>query len=275
MRRGTRSMTAVATLAVALTTGIGSAAATTDSTAPTRLALQEAGVSPGAPGVAVPDRGRTVHAGGHSITYPAAATTSRAINDHTRVFDGRHFDQVVQSTGQDDVRMLTVLTDRSAPTTYDYTFDGQQLRALDDGYVGVFDVETGEPVALIEPAWAKDANGTAVPTRYEIDGSTLTQVVDVDEHTAFPVVADPSVKFHWWGVDVHYNWRETTVTATGAAGCALVAAGIPDPTLSKVVSFSCGAVALWAKTAAGAGKCIAMKKAWVGPLIPWYWSCQH
>jgi hypothetical protein len=202
-------MTAVATLAVALTTGIGSAAATTDSTAPTRLALQEAGVSPGAPGVVVPDRGRTVHAGGLSITYPAAATTSRAINDHTRVFDGRHFAQVGQSLGQDDVRMLTVLADADAPTRYDYSFAGHELRELGDGYIGVFDAETGEPVAVIEPAWAKDAHGRAVETRYEIDGSTLTQVVDVDESTAFPVVADPSVSSHWWGWQIRFSRAET------------------------------------------------------------------
>lgn len=275
MRRGTRTITAVAATALALTTGIGSAAATNDTTAPARLALQQAGVSPGQPGVSLPERGSTVQAGDLSITYPAAATTSRAIDRHTRVFDGRHFDQVVQSTGQDDVRMLTVLTDRSAPTTYDYSFSGEKLEPVADGYVAVLDGQSGEPVAIIEPAWAKDADGKPVATHYEVDGSTLTQVVDVDESTAFPVVADPSVKFHWWGVDVHYNWRETSLTATGAAGCALVATWIPDATLSKVVAFSCGAVALWAKTAKSRGKCIAMKKAWVGPLIPWYWSCKH
>lgn len=27
--------------------------------------------------------------------------------------------------------------------------------ALDEGYVGVFDSDTGEPVAVIEPAWAQ------------------------------------------------------------------------------------------------------------------------
>lgn len=267
MRRGTRATTAVATLAVALTTGVGSAAATTDSTAPTRLALQEAGVSTGAPGVAVPERGRTVRTGDLSITFPGAAATSRAVNDHTRVFDGRHFDQVVQSTGQDGVRLLTVLTDRSAPTTYDYSFDGQQLRALDDGYVGVFDAETGEPVAVIEPAWAKDAHGRAVETRYEIDGSTLTQVVDVDESTAFPVVADPSVSSHWWGWQIRFSRAETGRIAAGGAVCAAVLSGVPW------AGLSCRVVSLWATSAVAMNKCVAVNKFKTGQLVPWYWGC--
>src|SRR5690606_33551827 len=47
-------------------------------------------------------------------------------------------------------------------------------------------------------AWARDAEGRDVPTRYEVDGTTVTQVV---EHTAegivHPVVADP-----WLGIDL-------------------------------------------------------------------------
>lgn len=267
MRRGTRTMTAVATLAVALTTGIGSAAATTDSTAPARLAMQAAGVSAGAPGVTVPDRGSTVQAGDLTITYPTAASTSRAINAHTRVFDGRHFDQVVQSLGQDDVRMLTVLADASAPTRYDYSFAGHQLRELDEGYVGVFDSDTGEPVAVIEPAWAKDANGAAVRTRYEINGSTLTQVVDVDRNTAFPVVADPSVSGHWWGWQIRFNRAETGRIAAGGAVCAAVLSGVPW------AGLSCRVASLWATSAVAMNKCVAVNRFKTGQLVPWYWGC--
>ncbi len=53
-----------------------------------------------------------------------------------------------------------------------------------------------QEVATIGAAWAVDANGAAVPTRYEIDGTTLTQVVETDATTAYPVVADPS--WWWW-----------------------------------------------------------------------------
>lgn len=264
MRRGTRTITAVVTLAVGLTTGVGSAAATADPTGSTRLALQVAGVSAGAPGVALPDRGSSVRVGDLSIRYPLASQRSRSVDRHTKVFEGRHFDQVVQSTGQDDVRLLTVLTDRSAPTTYDYAFDGQQLRALDEGYVGVFDAETGQPVALIEPAWAKDANGNAVGTRYEVDGSTLTQVVDITADTAFPVVADPTVKRHWWGQELRLNKSETMRLAAGGGSCSWI----------PYIGVACRVLAVWASSALALHKCLAVKQVWGAPAIPWYWSCR-
>lgn len=51
-------------------------------------------------------------------------------------------------------------------------------------------------IATIDTPWAVDANGNQVPTHYEISGSTLTQVIQTDSNTAFPVTADPSAK--WW-----------------------------------------------------------------------------
>ena len=50
----------------------------------------------------------------------------------------------------------------------------------------------GSIKSVIDPAWVKDANGKPVDTHYEVDGSSLIQVVDFDENTAFPVVADPT-----------------------------------------------------------------------------------
>lgn len=49
---------------------------------------------------------------------------------------------------------------------------------------------------IFEPAWAKDANGESLNSYYKIEGNSLIQVVDFDENTAFPVVADPS----WWQI---------------------------------------------------------------------------
>ena len=41
------------------------------------------------------------------------------------------------------------------------------------------------------PAWAKDANGTPVQTHYELDGSTLKQVVETDTDTSFLLRTEP------------------------------------------------------------------------------------
>lgn len=42
---------------------------------------------------------------------------------------------------------------------------------------------------------AVDAAGNAVDTRYEVHGQSLVQVIDIDDTTTFPVVADPDFIF--------------------------------------------------------------------------------
>lgn len=234
-------------------------------------ALARARVGTGSAGLTLPTSGDTVRTGDLTIRYPRAAGRSRALDSYTRVFDGSRFDQVVQSTGGGDLRMLTVIAGQSSPTRYSYTFEGRTLRAVGQGYIAVY--RRGEPTAVIAPAWAVDARGRSVPTRYVVNADTLTQVVDVSADTAFPVVADPYVKRSWWGFSVQFTWRETGLMATGSAGCAAVASLIPDPTVSKVVAVSCGLVSVWANAARSRGKCIAIKRPWVGPIVPWYWSC--
>ena len=95
---------------------------------------------------------------------------------------------------ENGVQMLTTIANADAPTRYAYTLDlepGQHIKLVDDGAV-VLD-EDGVIQLTVASAWAKDALGADIPTRYEVNGSTLTQVV---EHTsvegvAYPVVADP------------------------------------------------------------------------------------
>lgn len=97
---------------------------------------------------------------------------------------------VVHDTGS--LQVATVIDDASAPTRYDYPIDvpaGARLEASDAGAV-VVDA-SGEVLGSFAAPWAKDADGRDVPTRYEVDGQTLTQVVQHDAGFAYPIVADP------------------------------------------------------------------------------------
>ncbi len=51
-----------------------------------------------------------------------------------------------------------------------------------------------QQLAKVGVPWAIDAKGKALPTRYELSGETLTQVVDL-RGAVFPVTADPAL---WW-----------------------------------------------------------------------------
>lgn len=47
-------------------------------------------------------------------------------------------------------------------------------------------------VATLSAPWAVDANGDQLATHYVVDRDSLVQVIDIQEETVFPVVADPS-----------------------------------------------------------------------------------
>jgi len=112
-------------------------------------------------------------------------------------------DLAVQATEQ-GVRALITIKDASAPHTYAFPVEGPEgsrlVTAAEYG-MGV-EYDTGEVLlvaadgvtvlGLFDAPWATDANGAPVPTHYEVSGTSLTQVVEFDQHTAFPVVADPS-----------------------------------------------------------------------------------
>ncbi|MEI6624133.1 MAG: hypothetical protein WCP28_19745 [Actinomycetes bacterium] len=103
---------------------------------------------------------------------------------------------VVQPTDS-GVRFMTVINDASAPGEYSYDLtvpDGASAALTDSGGV-LISTGDGSEVARVSPPWAKDTNGVALPTHYELSGNTLTQYVNL-AGAAFPVVADPVGPFH-------------------------------------------------------------------------------
>ena len=93
----------------------------------------------------------------------------------------------------------------------------------------------GEPIALIDQAWAKDADGNPVATHYEVNGDSITQVVDATPTARFPVIADPRIRYTWYGFSVDFTRHETNVLAAGFTACTVMAVAVPDPTVSKVM----------------------------------------
>lgn len=162
------------------------------------------------------------------------ATTSRIPG--VVVYDNRNGSSTVPVVGEDgEVRINTVIDNASAPRTYNYALElagGTSLASNEDGSVDVTNPD-GSFAARIAPPWAKDANGNAVPTRYVVEGTVLTQIVDFDSATAFPVVADPSVittTYTYSRADVERMW--STYQAMGTI-CNLV------PGLNYMASLLC------------------------------------
>ncbi|MFS0654042.1 hypothetical protein [Bacillus sp. 179-C3.3 HS] len=109
----------------------------------------------------------------------------------------------VQPT-KDGLKSLIQINNQHAPKEYRFDMNlpkGSKLvsaaeylgKEFDTGEVYVVN-EKNMITSIFSPAWAKDANNHDVPTRYETEGNTLIQVVEFNENTAFPIIADPD-----WG----------------------------------------------------------------------------
>ena len=83
--------------------------------------------------------------------------------------------------------------------------------------------------------WAADAAGVSVPTRYEVRGDTVVQVVDFTQAHAFPVVADPN----WWQLSI----SAAVGVAVGTA--AAIALKIPSWGVAIAGCITGGMNAMW------------------------------
>jgi Protein of unknown function (DUF2599) len=113
---------------------------------------------------------------------------------------------IVKADGS--LQLTTILLDRNAPNVFAYPFtlpSGCKLQLEKEGGVSILD-QSGNWVAGIAPAWARDATGRNLNTDYQVQGNTLFQRVDTQSGAvAYPVVADP-----WLGVDLidHTTWND-------------------------------------------------------------------
>ncbi len=179
--------------------------------------------------------GRTADVG---IRLPQAARQQRLQVDAAGVatIDHRNSSATSPIVKEDgSVQIVTVLSGPDAPSTYSYELilpAGGRAEIVDGSWVAILDAQ-GAFAGGIAPAWAEDAAGQDVPTRYTLEGTTLTQHVDHADVT-YPVVADPWLGknlFYSVGRDTYngqprYNLRKsawgTAVHAPTAAGAAIM-----------------------------------------------------
>lgn len=140
------------------------------------------------------------------------------------------------------VQLTTIIASASAPTEYPYKLAlpaGATMSLVEGGAVEILNAD-GTFLAGVSAAWAKDTSGASVPTKYVLNGETLTQVVDLSGDTiSFPVVADPwlnialILRTSWSGATLNVfptNWAR--INPWASAGFAARWAGW-DEVLSK------------------------------------------
>ncbi|KZX22314.1 hypothetical protein [Rathayibacter tanaceti] len=170
------------------------------------------------------DGGSVITTNGAGIIMPAQGAP--VVSDGNVVYDGQHSgSKIIAQPTATGLRSLVYIEDSSAPERYDFNFnDASRLQVLPDGAVAVL----GEPEGTEEPLlgvvaapWAKDLNGQSVPTHFEVEGTTLTQVVEHKEgNYAYGIVADP-------------DWNACAAGAIAGFGGGAVAAG----SIGSVIPF--------------------------------------
>lgn len=166
-------------------------------------------------------------------------------------------DVVAQALGPDALRIHTVIESASAPHVFTYDVaNGYELTQAADGSFWAYRPGGDDQMDMyrIHEPWARDAAGRPVETRYEIRGNSLVQTISTDEHTVFPVVADPTWEWYLAAYGAGFNKRETRQLAS--AGAAAGFCGL----LPGAFAAACGVLgAQWflqAQMAADAGECV-------------------
>lgn len=137
-------------------------------------------VTIGLPGA---DREAALSEAGHAVYEDVAPDTSLVVQpvDVSRT-------PAIKSA----VRTLITIESDAAPTRHAFPLDlpaGVTTQLLPSGSVAAVD-EAGRMVGAFAVPWAVDESGATVPTRFEVVGDTLVQVIE-HRGAAYPVVADP------------------------------------------------------------------------------------
>lgn len=141
------------------------------------------------------------------LPFADEATRGEVSSDGLIVFDNQNGSRTVPVPRDDgSLQINTVIESADAPSSYTYSFstpEGTEIRE-EDGLV-LFISSDGSLLGALAPAWAKDANGDDVVTSYKVGHDTVTQIVEHDESSVYPIVADP-----WLGIKL---WKKITVNS--------------------------------------------------------------
>ncbi|PDQ34784.1 MAG: hypothetical protein B5766_09340 [Candidatus Lumbricidophila eiseniae] len=139
-----------------------------------------------------------------SVELPFAdkAADAVVVADGVVAFDNRNASTTAAiAKGEGSLQVVTIIDSASAPTRYVYEFNLPEGAEVIAAGTTLLFIDDGKLFGGLAPAWAKDSAGRDVPTRYEVTGATITQVVEhVGGEVTYPVVADP-----WIGLALFQN----------------------------------------------------------------------
>ncbi|MFC3686752.1 hypothetical protein [Aquipuribacter hungaricus] len=275
LRTSRRAGVMLAAVAVTATMLVTPAQASTTSIHSTisaaEAAVPAATVTPDITSVAPAPAGAGVRLGGLDVAFDGGGATSTS--GELLLSGGSSMTYAADDLGEGNARLSAVLQNSSARASW--TFRGAELQTFTEaGIQTISVVKDNELVGTIEAPWAVDANGVAVPTHYEVRGPKLIQVVETDANTAFPVVADPTVKTRWYGFTWYFTKNESYIMMGNALGCVGLLNKSPHPA-GKALALGCGVFAGISTGQLAGGKCLRVNHHPLpgNAMYPWFGTC--
>lgn len=167
-------------------------------------------------------------------------------------------DVAAQLLDDGSVRVQTIINNATDGHEFEYRMQENFLPvAGDDGSIWIVGFNENEEFEAysVDPAWAKDASGADVATRYEVRGNSLVQIVEPSESTIYPVVADPTWLWYNGAYGAGFSKKETANLASLTAAGAFCSA-VPAGALRAACFISFGYFFLQATLAKNAGGCV-------------------
>lgn len=156
--------------------------------------------------ISVTNGGNLVSVG---LPFSEKASDASVTRDGVAVYDNNNGSLTVPLARKDgSLQINTVISSPRAPKEYPYQFElPEGTTIFTEGEILLF-LKEGKLIGGLAPAWAKDAKGKNVPTRYSVRGSTVTQVVEHGSKFTYPVVADPWLGFNLFNaLEVNRNGK--------------------------------------------------------------------
>ncbi len=205
------------------------------------------------PGVTLPSNSKGVgalegKAGELTLSLPSSGKPLASSNNRA-IFRAKNSQSAVTLESTDEsVRSLIAVDSAFAPERWSFDVGGDvaKLSVLPDGGVIALD-DKGGIVAGAPAPWAIDAKGKAIPTHFEVKGTTLTQVIrhrptlkTLRTPTAYPVIADPSFDMNFEAALQRCAIQAGTTVGTSAisgivAGKNVDLEGLVEPALNACI----------------------------------------
>ncbi|GGF16929.1 hypothetical protein GCM10007298_11160 [Williamsia phyllosphaerae] len=199
--------------------------ATSDAGQPTGTGVSSDGVSVPASG---PARVVVTSPSGAKATVTAQRSDGSRVVDGAAVADAGNAKIVSQAVSPGVAQHAITIGAEQGASSYAFDVGGlpdQRLTLRPDGGVALRASQDGVDVTLgsVAKPWAIAADGGSVDTRFEVSGSTITQLVEPTAATRFPVVADPRITF---GRSVQIALTGGEANAVRRAAAAVLGVGV-------------------------------------------------